>query len=98
MGAGVTNDKATGGEPEPERKSGEPRALNKAPVADQILYSVEQSARVLGVSARLLWAFVQRGELRTRRVGVRVLIHRRELEKFALRDHATNSEANQEAD
>jgi excisionase family DNA binding protein len=65
-------------------------ATAKVPVADQILYSVEQSARVLGVSARLLWAFIGRGELRTRRLGTRVLIHRRELEKFALRDHQTN--------
>jgi excisionase family DNA binding protein len=98
MSAGVTTDKGTGSEPEPERKSGEQRALDKAPVADQILYSVEQSARVLGVSARLLWAFVQRGELRTRHVGTRVLVHRRELEKFALRDHETKGEANQEAE
>src|SRR5712691_3095057 len=60
---------------------------SKEPVVDQLLYAVPQAARVLGVSARLLWTFVQRGELRTRRIGVRVLIHRRELEKFARCDH-----------
>ncbi len=64
---------------------GEPHA----PVAGQILYSIPQAARVLSLSARLLWCFTRRGEIRTRRVGARVLIHRRDLEKFALRDHAT---------
>ena len=61
------------------------------PVADQILYGVAQGALILGISTRLCWAFIQRGELRTRRIGTRVLVHRRELEKFALRDHATQS-------
>jgi len=61
-------------------------------VPDQLLYSVDQGARVLGISARLLWSFVQRGEIKTRRCGVRVLIHRRELEKFALHDHETPKE------
>jgi excisionase family DNA binding protein len=59
------------------------------PVLGQLLYPIPQGARVLGISARLLWTFVQRGEIRTRRVGARVLIHRRELEKFALHDHST---------
>lgn len=58
-------------------------------MADQLLYSVEQAAQVLGISPRLVWAFVQRAEIRTRRIGTRVLIHRRELEKFALHDHET---------
>jgi len=62
---------------------------DKCPVLGQLLFSVPQGARILGVSPRLLWSFVHRGEIRTRRVGTRVLIHRRELEKFALQDHAT---------
>lgn len=65
---------------------------DKTPVPDQLLYGVEQAARVLGLSSRLLWAFINRGELRTRRVGVRVLVHRRELEKFAAHDHETVAE------
>ena len=59
----------------------------------QLLYSVPQAARVLGLSPRLVWAFVAGNRLRTRRIGTRVLIHRRELEKFALHDHATSVEA-----
>lgn len=61
----------------------------KAPVADQLLYPVPQAARVLGLSDRLIWGFIDHGEIKTRRVGTRVLIHRRELEKFAAHDHAT---------
>jgi excisionase family DNA binding protein len=61
-------------------------------VPDQLLYSIEQAARILGLSPRLCWMFVQRGELRTRRVGTRVLVHRRDLEKFALHDHETQTE------
>jgi excisionase family DNA binding protein len=65
-------------------------------VIGQLLYSIPQASRVIGISERLCWIFVQRGEIRTRRVGSRVLIHRRELERFALRDHkgtAAESEA-----
>jgi excisionase family DNA binding protein len=65
----------------------------REPVADQILYSVPQSARVLGLSPRSLWDFVRRGEIRVRRVGTRVLISRRELERFAGRDHCTPQKA-----
>jgi excisionase family DNA binding protein len=71
---------------------GEKEPVPKEPVSGQLLYSVEQSARVLGLSPRLLWTFVASNELKTRRVGTRVLIHRRELEKFALHDHTTSSE------
>jgi excisionase family DNA binding protein len=66
--------------------------LPKEPVADQLLYSVPLAARILGLSARLLWNFIAHGEIRTRRIGTRVLIHRRELEKFAGRDHETAKE------
>ena len=61
----------------------------KAPVHGQLLYSVQQAARILGVSPRLVWQFVASNQLRTRRVGTRVLIHRQTLERFALHDHAT---------
>jgi excisionase family DNA binding protein len=64
----------------------------RGPVADQILYPVPQGSSVLGISERLLWTFIQRGEIKTRRIGTRVLIHRKELEKFALRDHDTQRE------
>lgn len=64
-------------------------AADKPPVADQLLYSVEQAAAVLGISPRLVWTFINSAELKTRRIGTRVLVPRKELEKFALHDHAT---------
>lgn len=64
---------------------------NHEPVAGQILYSVPQAARVLGISPRMLWRFIARGELRARSIGARRLVHRRDLEKFAARNHDTNS-------
>lgn len=62
----------------------------KEPVQGQLLYSVPQGARVLGISPRLLWGFVGRGDVKSRRIGKRLLIHRDELEKFARRDHETS--------
>ena len=64
----------------------------KEPVRDQLLYPVPLAARVLGLSDRLIWGFIDHGEIKTRRVGTRVLIHRRELEKFAAHDHETPKE------
>lgn len=57
-------------------------------VVPPLLYSVPQAARVLSISPRLLWEFIARGELKTRLIGRRRLVPRRELEKFAARDHA----------
>jgi excisionase family DNA binding protein len=57
------------------------------PVAGQLLYSVPQGARVVSLSKRSMWACIQRGEIKIRRFGTRVLIHRQELERFAKRDH-----------
>ncbi len=65
--------------------------MSADPTTGQLLYGVPAAAKVLGISPRLCWVFVQRGELRTRRIGARVLIHRRDLEKFALRDHSTTN-------
>ena len=70
-------------------QKGEKEPVPKEPVIGQLLYSVEQAARVLGLSPRLLWSFVASNELKSRRVGTRVLLHRRDLEKFALHDHVT---------
>lgn len=74
----------------------QPNNERRDPVLGQVLYGVEQGARILGISPRLLWVFVECGEVKTRRVGTRVLIHRKELERFALRDHATQPEEKEE--
>jgi len=61
----------------------------KPPVPDQLLYSVAQAAAVLGIGGRLCWQFVLSGQLPSRLLGRRRLIHRSELERFARRDHGS---------
>jgi hypothetical protein len=62
----------------------------KEPVEGQLLYPVPLGARVVGISPSLLWKFIGCGEVKTRRVGKRVLVPRAELEKFAAKDHETS--------
>ncbi len=57
------------------------------PVPGQLLYGVIQAARVLGISERACWTYIRRGELKSRRLGARRLVPRRELERFAQQDH-----------
>ena len=64
-----------------------PIPKNREPVADQLLYPVPAAARVLGISPRLLWEFIARGEVKTRKIRARRLVSRRELERFASKDH-----------
>jgi excisionase family DNA binding protein len=71
---------------EPTKAKLPPR--DPAPVEGRLLFSVPQGARVLGISPRLLWELVKRGEVPTRTIGRRRLIHRRELERFANQDHS----------
>lgn len=63
-------------------------AAVRDPVLGQILYSVPQAAKQLSISPRLCWSFVLSGELPSRLIAKRRLIHRRALEIFASRDHA----------
>jgi excisionase family DNA binding protein len=60
--------------------------VDKKPL-DQLMYSVPDAARILEISPRLCWALVHGGELPSRRIRARRLVHRRELEKFARTDH-----------
>jgi excisionase family DNA binding protein len=47
-----------------------------------LAYSILDSAKQLSVSPQSVRKLIERGELRTRRVGVRVLVPRAELERF----------------
>ena len=44
--------------------------------------SIQDTAKQLSVSSQSVRKLIERGELKTRRVGVRVLIPRLELERF----------------
>ncbi len=59
----------------------------KNPVEGQLLYPIATAAKILGISPRLLWQFIAEGKIKTRRIHTRRLVHIKELEKFASRDH-----------
>ncbi len=52
-----------------------------------ILVDKKGAASLLSISIRALDYLVARGELKPRRIGRRILFERRELERFARRDH-----------
>jgi len=55
---------------------------------ERLLLDRKRSANLLSISLRTLDALLARRELAPTRVGRRVLIHRRDLEKFAARSHS----------
>jgi excisionase family DNA binding protein len=56
--------------------------MPRADVVTPLAYSIQNSAKLLDVSPQSVRKLIERGELRPRRVGVRVLIPRTELERF----------------
>lgn len=50
---------------------------------EQVLFSKTDVSRALNLSIRTLEGLIRRGELKTRRIGRRVLISRTEINKFA---------------
>ena len=54
---------------------------------EPILLSRKHAASLLSISLRALDYLIERGEIRTRRIGKRVLIPRQEIERFARADH-----------
>ena len=53
----------------------------------KLLFSQKQSAWILGVSLRTPQNLIASNQIPVRRIGRRVLIHRKALEAFARRDH-----------
>jgi excisionase family DNA binding protein len=62
-------------------------SLQSAPPVFRLLLSVKESAAALGLSCRTVQNLISSKELPVRRIGRRVLIHRKDLEAFARRDH-----------
>jgi excisionase family DNA binding protein len=52
-----------------------------------LLFSLKDSARILSISPRTLQTLIATKQIPVRRIGRRVLIHRKDLEAFARRDH-----------
>ena len=53
----------------------------------KLLFSIKEAAQILGLSPRTIHNLTAQKQLAVRRIGRRVLVHRRELEAFAKRDH-----------
>lgn len=52
-----------------------------------LLFSQKEAARILGISLRTLQNLIATRQIRVRRIGRRVLVHRKDLEAFARHDH-----------
>ena len=67
--------------PQPKREPAQPPASSGVP-EDRLLIGIAEAARMMGVSKRTVWRKIGAGEISTRRLGVRRLIHRDELQRF----------------
>lgn len=54
---------------------------------EKLLYSRQEAAAALGISRRSIDYYIAGGEIRTVRIGSRVLIPASELRKFASKNH-----------
>jgi hypothetical protein len=62
-------------------------ALLGEPVSERLLYPRKEAAFKLGISIRSLDYLIAGKRLRAQRVAKRVLVHAKELERFARMDH-----------
>jgi excisionase family DNA binding protein len=56
--------------------------------SEKLLFSREEAAEMLSLSVSTLCVVINRGMIRVRRLGRRVMIEKREIEKFSRTDHA----------
>ena len=67
-------------------------------MSDSILVSRKDASRLLGISVRTLDTLVVHREIRVRHIGRRILFERREINRFAGRDHKTGATTNADTD
>ena len=60
----------------------------------KLLFTRQESARLISISLRTLDALLASGQIASCRIGRRRLIARKELEKFAQRDHQIRNKKN----
>jgi excisionase family DNA binding protein len=65
-----------------------PKLSLETVVLAKLLFSQREAAGILGISVRTLQNLIGSKQIPVRRIGRRVLIHRKDLEMFARRDHA----------
>jgi hypothetical protein len=62
-------------------------AKKVTPIAPRLLYSRKSAALALDLSVRTLDYLIAKGQVKTRRVGTRIMIPALDLERFASEDH-----------
>jgi excisionase family DNA binding protein len=67
-------------------------------VEEPLLVSVQETARLLGIGERLAWDLVYAGEIKTIRLGRRVLIPRTVVEQIAGKYDETNDNTSRRLD
>jgi excisionase family DNA binding protein len=55
--------------------------------SEKLLFSRSEAAEMLSLSLSTLCVVINRGMIRVRRIGRRVMIEKREIEKFSRADH-----------
>jgi excisionase family DNA binding protein len=61
--------------------------VNTSLASNKLLFSQKEAALILGVSLRTIQNLIFAKQLPIRRIGRRTLVHRKDLEAFARRDH-----------
>jgi excisionase family DNA binding protein len=61
--------------------------------SEKVLYTKREAAQLLSISLRSLDYLITSEQLRTRRIGRRVLLHRDAIEQFARVDHMSIHDA-----
>jgi excisionase family DNA binding protein len=61
--------------------------INTSVTSNKLLFSQKEAASILSVSLRTIQNLIFAKQLPIRRIGRRTLVHRKDLEAFARRDH-----------
>jgi excisionase family DNA binding protein len=62
-----------------------------APVQDRLVYTVEEAAKLLGISRAFAYEAVKRGDIPSMRIGKRILVPKARLERFLASAGEANS-------
>ncbi len=60
---------------------------------DRLVYTVEEAAKLLGISRSFAYEAVERGEIPSMRIGRRILVPKPRLERYLLQANDQSSQA-----
>jgi excisionase family DNA binding protein len=71
-------------------------SVDPSPSSIKLLFSLREVSSILGLSLRTIQNLISSKKLPVRRIGRRVLVHRKNLESFARRDHVASDKGGEE--